>query len=91
MLAAHVHKTPDILDVVVLCRAEDLNCGTVIGVWVPEEDPYDVSAARNISERETRVHIDPKVPLLLLTCIGPARASPTYASHKVTRPMAITR
>lgn len=93
MLAAHVHKTPDILAVIVNCRrTEGLVQETLL--WVPEvfwkdERPFDVVVSRNISEVKTRAHVDHKSTLLLLTCIGPAHASPTYASHEMTKPMAI--
>jgi hypothetical protein len=78
------------------CRAEDRDSGRVIGGWVlevfwKEEDPFDVSAARNISEAKTRAHVDRKGNLIAFACIGPVRASPTYASHKMMGPMAITR
>lgn len=99
MLAAHVHRTPDILTVIVLCRKEDLDSGRVIGVWVSEvfckgEDPFDISAVRNIPEQKTRACADPKSTLIAshracsyITDIPIHR----YASHKVTRPMVIAR
>jgi len=69
MLAAHVHKTPDILTLVALCRVEDLDSKRVFGVRVSEvfweeEDPFDISAERNVSERETAANVDPKSTLI---------------------------
>lgn len=95
MLAAHVHMTPDILAVIVNCRrTEGLVCVEETPLWVPEvfwkdERLFDVVVSRNISEVNTQAHVDHKSTLLLLTCIGSAHASSTYASHKMTKPMAI--